>query len=51
MFLFSKPTTMVTPEDALPGRDDTMPVPDKHDVLGTLDELFARMAHLQQISW
>ena len=35
MFLFSKPTTMVTPEDALPGRDDTMPVPDKHDVLGT----------------
>jgi peptide-methionine (S)-S-oxide reductase len=35
MFLFSKPTTMVTPEDALPGRDDTMPVPAKHDVLGT----------------
>ncbi len=26
---------MVTPEDALPGRDDTMPVPAKHDVLGT----------------
>jgi len=35
MFLFSKPTTMVTSEDALPGRDDTMPVPAKHDVLGT----------------
>jgi len=35
MFLFSKPTTMVTPEDALAGRDDTMPVPAKHDVLGT----------------
>jgi len=35
MFLFSKPMTMVTPEDALPGRDDTMPVPAKHDVLGT----------------
>jgi peptide-methionine (S)-S-oxide reductase len=35
MFLFSKPTTMVTPEDALPGRDDTMPVPAKHEVLGT----------------
>jgi peptide-methionine (S)-S-oxide reductase len=35
MFLFSKPTTMITPEDALPGRDDTMPVPAKHDVLGT----------------
>jgi peptide-methionine (S)-S-oxide reductase len=35
MFLFSKPTTMVTPEDALPGRDETMPVPAKHDVLGT----------------
>jgi peptide-methionine (S)-S-oxide reductase len=35
MFLFSKPTTMVTPEDALPGRDDSMPVPARHDVLGT----------------
>jgi peptide-methionine (S)-S-oxide reductase len=35
MFLFSKPTTMVTPEDALPGRDETMPVPARHDVLGT----------------
>jgi len=35
MFLFSKPTTMVAPEDALPGRDDPMPVPDRHEVLGT----------------
>src|SRR5437870_2003570 len=35
MFLFSKPTTMVTPADALPGRDEAMPVPDRHEVLGT----------------
>ena len=35
MFLFSKPTTMVTADDALPGRDEAMPVPTKHDVLGT----------------
>jgi peptide-methionine (S)-S-oxide reductase len=35
MFLFSKPKTMVAPEDALPGRDETMPVPPAHDVLGT----------------
>ena len=35
MFLFSKPTHMVTPEDALPGRDESMPVPERHDVLGT----------------
>jgi peptide-methionine (S)-S-oxide reductase len=35
MFLFSKPTAMVTSEDALPGRDETMPVPAGHDVLGT----------------
>ena len=35
MFLFSKPTTMVTADEALPGRDDSMPVPAKHDVLGT----------------
>src|ERR671929_162060 len=35
MFLFSKPTTMVTAAEALPGRDDVMPVPAKHDVLGT----------------
>jgi peptide-methionine (S)-S-oxide reductase len=35
MFLFSKPTTMVTAQDALPGRDEAMPVSGKHDVLGT----------------
>src|SRR5690349_19355134 len=29
MFPFSKPTTMVTPQGALPGRDDPMPVPDQ----------------------
>ena len=35
MFLFSKPTSMVAPEDALPGRDETMSVPAAHAVLGT----------------
>jgi len=35
MFLFSKPTTMVAPDEALPGRDEAMPVPPAHDVLGT----------------
>src|SRR5579859_1465844 len=35
MFLFTKPAHMVTPEDALPGRHDPMPVPDRHEVLGT----------------
>jgi peptide-methionine (S)-S-oxide reductase len=35
MFLFSKPTAMVEPGDALPGRDEAMPVPAAHDVLGT----------------
>jgi peptide-methionine (S)-S-oxide reductase len=35
MFLFSKPTELVTPDEALAGRDETMPVPSKHDVLGT----------------
>jgi peptide-methionine (S)-S-oxide reductase len=35
MFLFSKPTTMVTPAEALPGRDEAMPVPAHHEVLGT----------------
>jgi peptide-methionine (S)-S-oxide reductase len=34
--MFRTKAEMVTPEDALPGRtDQTMPVPDKHDVLGT----------------
>jgi peptide-methionine (S)-S-oxide reductase len=35
MFLFGKSTAMVEPEDALPGRDETMPLPAAHDVLGT----------------
>ena len=35
MFLFSKPNTMVEPEDALPGRVESMPVPAQHEVLGT----------------
>jgi peptide-methionine (S)-S-oxide reductase len=35
MFLFSKPSTMVTADEALPGRSETMPVPAAHDVLGT----------------
>jgi peptide-methionine (S)-S-oxide reductase len=35
MFLFGKPTTMVEREDALPGRDEPMPVPAAHHVLGT----------------
>ena len=35
MFLFSKPTAMVTAEEALPGRDEAMPVPGSHHVLGT----------------
>src|SRR5215813_1241526 len=35
MFLFTKKTEMVTPEDALPGRDEPMRVPERHVVLGT----------------
>jgi peptide-methionine (S)-S-oxide reductase len=35
MFLFTKSTTMVRPEDALPGRDEATPVPARHEVLGT----------------
>src|SRR4051795_4264478 len=35
MFLFTKNAEMVTPENALPGRDAPMEVPDRHDVLGT----------------
>jgi peptide-methionine (S)-S-oxide reductase len=34
MFLFSKPSTMITADEALPGRDETMPVPAAHEVLG-----------------
>jgi peptide-methionine (S)-S-oxide reductase len=35
MFLFTKNAEMVTPANALPGRDTPMPVPELHDVLGT----------------
>jgi peptide-methionine (S)-S-oxide reductase len=35
MFLFTKPTHMVSAEDALPGRSEPMPVPERHEVLGT----------------
>jgi peptide-methionine (S)-S-oxide reductase len=35
MFSFGKPATMVTPERALPGRDEAMRVPARHEVLGT----------------
>ncbi len=35
MFLFTKPTHMVTADEALPGRDEPMPVPARHEVLGT----------------
>jgi peptide-methionine (S)-S-oxide reductase len=34
MFLFSKPSTMVTADEALPGRDEPMRVPAAHEVLG-----------------
>jgi peptide-methionine (S)-S-oxide reductase len=34
MFLFKK-AEQVTPEEALPGRDEAMQVPERHDVLGT----------------
>src|SRR5258707_14301171 len=34
MFLFSNPSTMVTADEALPGRTETMPVPAAHEVLG-----------------
>ncbi|HYA08006.1 MAG TPA: peptide-methionine (S)-S-oxide reductase MsrA [Gaiellaceae bacterium] len=35
MFLCGKPATMVTAADALPGRDEPIVVPDRHEVLGT----------------
>ncbi len=35
MLLFGTKTRMVAPEDALPGRPDPIPVPDRHFVLGT----------------
>src|ERR1041384_406650 len=34
MFLFTKPTQMVSPADALPGRSEAMRVPERHEVLG-----------------
>jgi peptide-methionine (S)-S-oxide reductase len=34
MFLFTKPSTMVTADEALPGRDEPMMVPAAHQVLG-----------------
>ncbi|QBI56023.1 peptide-methionine (S)-S-oxide reductase MsrA [Streptomonospora litoralis] len=33
--MFGKQMSMVTPEQALPGRDTPMPVPERHEVLGT----------------
>jgi len=35
MFLFREKTKMIDPERALPGRDTPIPVPERHDVLGT----------------
>ena len=35
MFLFTKKAGMVSPEDALPGRDQAISVPGRHEVLGT----------------
>ena len=35
MFLFTKNAEQVTPEDALPGRESPMQVPERHEVLGT----------------
>jgi peptide-methionine (S)-S-oxide reductase len=34
-FLLRRETSLVTPDDALPGRAERMPVPARHDVLGT----------------
>src|SRR5438552_6026674 len=35
MFLFTKKAELVTPEEALPGRETPMQVPERHEVLGT----------------
>jgi peptide-methionine (S)-S-oxide reductase len=35
MFLFREKTKKIEPERALPGRDTSMAVPERHDVLGT----------------
>src|SRR6266516_5360696 len=34
-FLFGDKKEMVEPAEALPGRDESMPVPERHEVLGT----------------
>ena len=34
-FLLGPPPTLVTPDEALPGRDERMAVPARHEVLGT----------------
>jgi peptide-methionine (S)-S-oxide reductase len=34
MPIFGRKATMVDPADALPGRDEAMPVPERHEVLG-----------------
>ena len=34
-FLLGNKTSMISPEEALPGRDARMPVPERHAVLGT----------------
>jgi len=35
MFLLTKPSTMVSAAEALPGRDEAMPMPARHEVLDT----------------
>jgi peptide-methionine (S)-S-oxide reductase len=35
MGLFRNKISLPTPEDALPGRDEPIPVPERHYVLGT----------------
>ena len=35
MALFAKPTRIPSPQEALPGRAERMPVAEKHRVLGT----------------
>jgi peptide-methionine (S)-S-oxide reductase len=35
MFLFTKSANMISPDEALPGRDERMSVPSRHEVLGT----------------
>ena len=35
MRLFGSKSTIVEPSNALPGRADAMPVPERHEVLGT----------------